>query len=147
MSPRGGASPDSSGPANRATMANVLPGVSDAASRVELWKSAWESLDPDRIVALYTSDARHESALVPKLYPEARGVALRGGKSLREYLRRGNTWFGGLEIEVLSVLEDGKRMAIEYRRVSNVDRRKPARVLELLEWRGERIRSATVFHL
>jgi hypothetical protein len=114
--------------------------------RVERWKSAWESLDVDRIVALYTPDARHESALVPKLFPEARGIALRGEKSLREYVRRGRAWFEGLEIEVLSVLEDGKRMAIEYRRHSNVDRRKPARVLELLEWKGERIRLAAVFH-
>lgn len=119
---------------------------SETPERVERWKSAWESLDVERIVALYTADARHESALVPKLYPEARGAALRGEKSLREYLRRGMGWFQGLEIEVLAVVDDGKRMVIEYRRHSDVDRRKPARVLELLQWRGERIRSAAVFH-
>jgi hypothetical protein len=118
---------------------------SETLARVERWKSAWESLDVERIVALYAPGARHESALVPKLYPEARGTALRGEKSLREYVRRGVGWFAGLEIEVLSALEDGDRMAIEYRRHSDVDRRKPARVVELLEWRKDRIRAAAVF--
>lgn len=117
-----------------------------SAERIERWKSAWESCDVERIVALYTGDARHESALVPKLYPEARGTVLRGERALREYVVRGVAWFEGLEIEVLSVLENGKRTAIEYRRRSQIDGQKPARVLELVEWRGDRIRSATVFH-
>lgn len=117
-----------------------------AAERVERWKSAWESCDVERIVALYTEDARHESAIVPKLYPEARGTVLRGERALHEYVVRGVAWFHGLEIEVRSVIGDGKRTAIEYRRRSQGDAKKAVRVVELIEWRGDRIRSATVYH-
>ena len=41
-----------------------------SSARVEAWKSAWESRDPARVVALYTRDATHQSALIAKIYPQ-----------------------------------------------------------------------------
>ena len=115
--------------------------------RVKRWKEAWESSDVQRIVALYDAKCRHESALVPRLYPEARGNVVVGVKALREYVVRGVGWFTGVRHEILSVVENDRRSAIEYLRHSDVDGSSPAHVLELLVWHGERIRSAVVFHV
>lgn len=112
--------------------------------RVENWKAAWESLDLERIVALYASDAVHASRLVLRLYPEIGSEALAGAAQIREYVMRGLVWFVKLELEIISVTEVEARSAIEYRRRSNLDTR-PAHVIELLEWRGMLIRSAVVF--
>ena len=115
--------------------------------RIERWKAAWESSDVARIAALYAEKCRHESALVPRLYPEAKGNVLVGAKALRAYLARGVTWFTGVRFEVLSFVEDGERSAIEYRRFSDVDGASPTHVLELIEWNGNKIRSAVVFQV
>ena len=114
--------------------------------RIERWKGAWESSDVARIAALYAEKCRHESALVPRLYPEAKGNVLVGAKALRAYLARGVTWFTGVRFEVLSFIEDGERSAIEYRRFSD-DGASPTHVLELIEWSGNKIRSAVVFQV
>ncbi|MGH7803543.1 MAG: nuclear transport factor 2 family protein [Candidatus Binatia bacterium] len=115
--------------------------------RIERWKAAWESSDVERILALYAAKCRHESALVPRLYPEAKGAILVGPKALRAYLERGVAWFTRVRFEVVSIVEDERRSAIEYRRHSDVDGGSPAHVLELLEWSGDEIRSAVVFQV
>ena len=121
--------------------------MGDLPERVTRWKTAWESSDVERIVALYDAKCRHESSLVPRLYPEARGNVIEGVKALREYVVRGVSWFTGVRHEIVSVVEDGERSAIEYLRHSDLDGSSPAHVLELLEWNGDRIRSAVVFHV
>jgi SnoaL-like domain len=113
--------------------------------RVERWKSAWESLDLDRIVALYAKDATHTSRLVHQLNPEIGGCMLRGVDQIREYVARGLVWFVKLEIQISAVLECDTLSAIEYLRESNIDP-VPARVVEMLEWSGPYIRAARVYH-
>jgi hypothetical protein len=117
-----------------------------ASARVEAWRAAWESRDPERVVALYAPTATHASALVPRLYPEAGGHVLRGTEQIREYAERGLARFTSLRFEILTATESGERAAVEYRRLSNVDGDHPAHVLELIAWAGERIVAVRVFH-
>jgi ketosteroid isomerase-like protein len=120
-----------------------MPTVS---ARVEAWKAAWESRDPARVVALYTRDATHQSAMIAKLYPEVKRLALQGHHEIGVYARRGLERYSELRFEILTVTESGDRAAVEYRRHSNLDGANPAHVLELIEWRDALISSVRVFH-
>jgi nuclear transport factor 2 (NTF2) superfamily protein len=115
-------------------------------TRVEAWKSAWESRDPARVVALYTRDATHQSAMIAKLYPELKRQALHGHHEIGVYARRGLERYTDLRFEIVTVTESGDRAAVEYRRHSNVDGSSPAHVLELIEWRDALISAVRVFH-
>jgi len=117
-----------------------------SSARVEAWKSAWESRDPARVVALYTRDAAHQSALIAKIYPEVGRLSLQGHHEIAVYARRGLSRYTELRFEILTVTESGDRAAVEYRRHSNIDGANPAHVLELIEWRDALISSARVFH-
>ena len=117
--------------------------------RAERWKRAWESRDVERVAALYEEGATHRSSLVPRLYPELpadRDGTLRGVAEIREYARRGLSRFTELRFEIDLVVESGDATAIEYRRHSNLDVERPAHVLELIEWSGEKIRAVRVYH-
>ncbi|HEV2171257.1 MAG TPA: nuclear transport factor 2 family protein [Candidatus Binatus sp.] len=120
-----------------------MPTVS---ARVEAWKAAWESRDPARVVALYTRDATHQSAMIAKLYPELKKLALQGHHEIGVYARRGLERYSELSFEILTVTESSDRAAVEYRRHSNLDGANPAHVLELIEWRDALISSVRVFH-
>jgi nuclear transport factor 2 (NTF2) superfamily protein len=120
--------------------------VEQASERVLRWKAAWESRDADVVARMYHADATHESALVPRLYPEAGGTLLNGRDQIRAYAARGLTRFTELRFELVSVTESASRATIEYRRHSNVDGADPARVLELVEWDGDLIRTVRVYH-
>jgi hypothetical protein len=117
-----------------------------SSARVEAWRSAWESRDPARVVALYTRDATHQSALIAKIYPELRRLSLQGHREIGVYARRGLERYTELRFEILTVTESGDRAAIEYRRHSNLDTANPPHVLELIEWRDALISSVRVFH-
>lgn len=114
--------------------------------RVEQWKAAWESRDPDRVAALYGPGATHASGLVPHLYPEISGSVLHGVEQIREYARRGLARYTALRFEVLTVTESETRSVVEYRRHSNLDGANPKPVVELIEWNGPRIAAVRVFH-
>jgi nuclear transport factor 2 (NTF2) superfamily protein len=115
-------------------------------ARVEAWKSAWESRDPARVVALYTRDATHQSAMIAKLYPELKRPSLQGHHEIGVYARRGLERYTDLRFEILTVTESADRAAVEYRRHSNLDGANPAHVLELIEWRDALISAVRVFH-
>jgi hypothetical protein len=115
-------------------------------ARVERWRAAWESRDVERVLALYEPTASHASPLVPRLSPEVGGAVLVGSDQIRTYVGRGLARFAWLRFDVLSVTSEGERTAVEYRRQSDVDASAPAHVLELIEWRGDRIRAVRVFH-
>src|ERR1700678_1450552 len=117
-----------------------------SSARVEAWKAAWESRDPARVVALYTRDATHQSALIAKIYPKLRRLSLEGHHEIGVYARRALERYTELLFDMLSVTESGDRAAIEYRRHSNLDAANPPHVLELIEWRDALIRSVRVFH-
>ena len=115
-------------------------------ARVDAWKSAWESRDPARVVALYTRDATHQSAMISKLYPELKRLKLQGHHEIGVYAKRGLERYSELRFEILTVTESGDRAAVEYRRHSNLDGANPAHVLELIEWRDALISAVRVFH-
>src|SRR5580692_2639987 len=117
-----------------------------SSARVEAWKSAWESRDPARVVALYTRDATHQSALIAKIYPQLGRLSLQGHHEIGVYARRGLERYTELQFEILTITESGDRAAVEYRRHSNLDGANPAHVLELIEWRDALISSVRVFH-
>lgn len=117
-----------------------------SSARVEAWKSAWESRDPARVVALYTRDATHQSAFIAKIYPELGRLSLNGHHEIGVYARRGLERYTELRFEILTVTEAGDRAAVEYRRHSNLDGANPVHVLELIEWRDALISSVRVFH-
>jgi hypothetical protein len=115
-------------------------------ARVEAWKTAWESRDPARVVALYTRDATHQSALIAKIYPELGRLSLNGHHEIAVYARRGLARYNELRFEILTVTESGDRAAVEYQRHSNLDGANPVHVLELIEWRDALISGVRVFH-
>ena len=117
-----------------------------SSARVEAWKSAWESRDAARVVALYTRDGTHQSAMIAKVYPQLDRLALRGHHEIAVYARRGLERYTDLRFEILTVTESGDRAAVEYHRHSNLDGANPAHVLELIEWRDALITSVRVFH-
>jgi hypothetical protein len=112
---------------------------------VERWKAAWESLDPDKVVAMYAPNATHRSAVVERIYPELGRTELRGPEEIREYARRAFTRFTAIRFEVVAVIEDDTHAAVEYRRHSNVDA-VATDVLEVLEWRGDLLTACRVYH-
>src|SRR6266481_4004458 len=115
-------------------------------SRVEAWKSAWESCDAATVAALYVPDPIHESALIAQIYPELGRLVLHGRHEIAVYARRGLARFAELRFEILTVTETGDRAAVEYRRHSDVDGGIQPHVLELIEWRGDLISAVRVFH-
>ena len=112
--------------------------------RVMLWKAAWESREADKVAALYTNEATHESSMVPQLYPGK--TILKGREEVREYARRGLARFKDLRFEITVVTESPTRAAVEYLRHSDVDAGTPRRVLELIEWDSGLIRAVRVYH-
>ena len=120
--------------------------MATSSARVEAWKAAWESRDPARVVALYTRDATHQSALIAKIYPKLRRLSLEGHHEIGVYARRALERYTELRFDILTVTESGDRAAVEYRRHSNLDASNPPHVLELIEWRDALISSVRVFH-
>lgn len=114
--------------------------------RVSRWKEAWESLDADKVAALYSSSASHTSGLVPQLFPEAQDATLRGVEQIREYARRALARYSALSFDVQSVTENEDCSAVEYLSCSNLDGTNPRHVVELIDWEGSRIRAVRVFH-
>ena len=120
--------------------------MSETSARVEKWKSAWESRDPERVAAMYLPSGTHQSAKVEQLYPELGRGMLRGSEEIAEYARRAFARFTRLNFEILTTTEEGERSAVEYLRHSNLDAGKPSHVLELIDFSRGLIQSCRVFH-
>jgi hypothetical protein len=118
-----------------------------ASQRVLAWKSAWESHDPARVVALYAPDATHASVRVASSMPDLGRSELRGVAEVEQYARIAFQRFAWLRFDLITVTEDRNRAAVEYLRHSDIDGSSPGRVLELMEWRDDGLISAVrVFH-
>jgi hypothetical protein len=112
---------------------------------VERWKAAWESLDPEKVVALYAPNATHRSAVVERIYSELGRTELRGREEIREYARRAFTRFNAIRFDIVAVIEDVTHAAVEYRRFVN-NEAASTEVLELIEWSGDLLTACRVFH-
>lgn len=122
-----------------------MHGTSEPRARATRWRQAWESRDPDQVVALYHADATHDSARVAQVCPELGMTTLRGAAQIRDYAARALARFSSLRFDILWSVDAGERSVVEYDRYVDRDAT-PARVVEVIEWEGERIRAVRVFH-
>lgn len=123
-----------------------MPKKSPSAGVIE-WKTAWESRDAERVAAMYSPAGRHSSSMIASLWPELGRTVLIGRDEIRAYAVRGLERFTDLRFELLTVTEADRRVAVEYRRHSNLDPANPRHVLELIEWDTDGlISSCRVFH-
>jgi hypothetical protein len=121
--------------------------VSSALSaRVLSWREAWHSGDAERVAALYAADGTHDSAKVAAAMPAPGGrTALTGRDEILAYARKAFARVGWLRFEFLNVVESESLSAMEYLRTSGIDAT-PHRVVEILEWKGERLKAVRVYH-
>lgn len=116
------------------------------AARILAWREAWHSGDAERVAALYAVDGTHDSAKVAAAMPELGGrTALRGREEIRAYADKAFQRVGWLRFEFLNVVESETLSAMEYLRTSGTDAT-PHRVVEILEWDGDRLKAVRVYH-
>lgn len=113
------------------------------------WQSAWQSLDPEAVAALYAPDGTHMSDVVIKRMGRADGT-LKGPDELRAYAQAGVAQLQSFRIDILDVIAQTEnkrgRASVEYWRVVNGDEASRKRVVEILEWTDDRISACRVFH-
>ncbi|MFI5398125.1 MAG: nuclear transport factor 2 family protein [Candidatus Binatia bacterium] len=108
----------------------------------ERWLEAWNGHDLNRILALYTTDARHTSKRVRALGGE--NDTLQGKQAIAEYFRRGLERYPSLHFEPISVSTGPRTVAIEY---SSQRTGSSEPTLELLELNGDGlIAHSRVYH-
>ncbi|MBO6686188.1 MAG: nuclear transport factor 2 family protein [Parvibaculum sp.] len=113
------------------------------------WQSAWQSLDPETVAALYAPDGTHMSDGVVKRMGKSDGT-LCGPDELRAYALASVARLQSFRIDILDVISQtgtaSGRAAVEYWRVVNGDEAGRTRVVEILEWSDDRISACRVFH-
>jgi hypothetical protein len=115
-------------------------------ARVLAWREAWHSGDAENVAALYRAGGVHDSAKVAAAMPELGGrTALSGRDEIRAYATRAFKRVGWLRFEFLNVVESESLSAMEYLRTSGVDAT-AHRVVEILEWDGDRLKAVRVYH-
>lgn len=113
-------------------------------SRVEAWRSAWQSGDASRVAALYAPDATHESAKVAAAMPGLGRSFLRGRAEIEAYALRAFGRVHPLRFDITRVSETELASTVEYvRHAPNVE---PMRVCEVLEWWHGQLTAVRVYH-
>ncbi len=101
------------------------------------WLAAWNSHDPEAVLALCAEEVELVSPFVVQLMGDPAGL-LRGKDSLRMYLHLGLSLYPDLHLELLQVLVGVSSVVLFYRSVDDTlgaevlvldDQRKAARVL------------------
>lgn len=118
-------------------------------SMVAAWQAAWQSLDPDRVAALYGPGATHMSGAVVKRMNRPDGI-LTGPAEIRAYATAVANQIGSFRADIANVIAHeeayGGAAAIEYWRVIDGNENERTRVAEILEWQGDKITACRVFH-
>lgn len=114
--------------------------------RVARWRDAWQSLDPERISALYAPGGIHESAKVRQAFPGNAEARLVGPDAVRGYAEGAARRFTRFEIRPTRVIEDDGAAAVEYVRRVDSDPATDMRVIEVLEWCGALLAHVRVYH-
>ncbi|MEP2830417.1 nuclear transport factor 2 family protein [Parvibaculum sp.] len=121
----------------------------DLPSMVAAWQAAWQSLDPDRVAVLYASGATHMSGAVVKRMNRPDGM-LTGPAEIRAYATAVAKQIGSFRADITNVIANeetaGGSAAVEYWRVLDGNEREQTRVVEILEWQGDKITACRVFH-
>lgn len=121
----------------------------DRPAMVAAWQAAWQSLDPDRIAGLYASNATHMSSAVVERMKRPDGT-LKGSAELRAYAEAVKMQIASFRADIIDVIaettSEGGRASVEYWRVVNGDKEKRKRVVEIIEWQGDKITACRVFH-
>ncbi|PKQ06673.1 MAG: hypothetical protein CVT73_09705 [Alphaproteobacteria bacterium HGW-Alphaproteobacteria-12] len=116
---------------------------------IAAWQAAWQSLDPDRVARLYAEEATHMSEVVATRMNRADGT-LKGVDEIRAYASVAASQLKKFQAHILDVIAEetpaGGRASVEYWRVVNGDEAGRKRVVEIIEWRGEKITACRVFH-
>jgi hypothetical protein len=127
---------------------------SDAPPRIQRWKSAWESGDPDRIAALYAADCRHHSPRLTGLCPEKAEIGLVSPDDIHSFAGKVFAAQPSAAVTIMSLTETRSRSVIEYELQTkteanadndNGDADTVDRLVEIIEWNGDLIREARVF--
>lgn len=113
------------------------------------WQAAWQSLNPDRVSNLYAPAGTHMSAAVVQRMNRPDGT-LNGPDELHAYASTVAQQIQSFRADITSVIADetpvGGRASVEYWRIVNGDERGRKRVVEILEWQGDKITACRVFH-
>lgn len=113
------------------------------------WQAAWQSLDPDAIVALYAPHSTHMSDSVVRHMKRADGT-LRGTADIRAFAEATAGRLSSFRADILDAIAEegpeGGKASIEYWRIVNGDEADRKRVVEIIEWRGNAITACRVFH-
>ncbi|MDP1628963.1 nuclear transport factor 2 family protein [Parvibaculum sp.] len=116
---------------------------------VARWRDAWQSLDPVTIAELYAPKGTHMSAVVASRMKRPDGM-LTGPAEIRAYAEATAAQLDSFQADILNVIaeetpSDG-RASVEYWRTVNGDRTGRKRVVEIIEWSGDKITACRVFH-
>jgi hypothetical protein len=114
--------------------------------RLERWCAAWHSLDRNRIIALYSERAVHESPAVARLLPAHGGTRLVGHAQIAGYVAVACERLRSLRFEPFHVLEVGDVTVMEYRRTANDETSKAINVCEIVQWQGDKVIASRVYH-
>jgi hypothetical protein len=118
-------------------------------ARVARWRRAWSSGDAAEVVALYADGATHASPKVAGAMPELARSELRGAAEIERYARRAFARIGTLRVTVLNIASGPSIDFVEYLAAYTAPELEAGarqRVVEVLEWQGERLASVRVYH-
>ena len=85
------------------------------------------------------------SAVVVERMQRADGT-LRGVDEIRAYATASAQRLKSFKADIIDVLLEENRAGVEYWRIINGDEAGRTRVMEILEWRGDKITGCRVFH-
>jgi hypothetical protein len=114
--------------------------------RLARWSEAWQSLDPERVGAVYAVDAVHQSAAVKRLFPEQADGRLAGREAIKRLARAAASRFSALRFEPLKATETENVSVFEYRRVTEDDEASAINACEVIFWRGNEVIVSRVYH-
>ena len=110
---------------------------------VEEWLEGWNAHDPERATAHFADDAEFVSPSVVAMGLGADGV-LRGRAAIAAQAAAAFARYPRLRFEMDSVLEDGARLVLFYRKYG-VFAADPGLTVEVFEIAGDRIRRSVVY--
>lgn len=107
------------------------------------WFAAFNMQDLERLLALYTEDARHFSPKLQIKRPETKGL-ITGKPALRNWWQEAFRRLPELHYEPMSVTANDERVFMEYLR--QVPDETDMRVAEVLEIKAGKIIASRVYH-